>query len=121
MKKIIAILFLLLYFNIAFPISFDCEYCCGKLVSVKFHGSGNHHSPGKNCCETNTVYCKVEDQKNIVTGISSSSVSDCIKEKPAHEAAATINFSAYKDFNYYACNSCKSSREILSFIQSLRI
>jgi hypothetical protein len=67
LKKIISVLFLLTYLNVAFGSSIDCHYCCGKLVNIKIYGVSlakhncSHSSMSSDCCKDKIHYCKTDN------------------------------------------------------------
>lgn len=74
MKKVLAILILLLYLPAVSGMAINLFYCCGELASVNVQLISNaheQHAPdGKdNCCKNNIHYFKVHDaQQAAVSG-----------------------------------------------------
>ena len=73
MKKIFAILLLVLYTTTSFAITINVHYCGGKYSGVSladFGGAvhcscGTHDSTHKGCCTDKTVCVKTDDHKTV--------------------------------------------------------
>ena len=79
MKKVIAILLLIIYTTATFGFSVKKFYCCGKLKSVSFVLSQNTKSKCKignekdGCCENKYLILKVKDNYIATVGFANSS------------------------------------------------
>jgi hypothetical protein len=76
MRRLIAILFLTVYFNVAWGSAFNLHFCCGHLSDITFANFNHHNSDGgktKNalpdCCKEKSLQAKTDNHKtsgNIV-------------------------------------------------------
>jgi hypothetical protein len=73
LKKLFAILMIMLYAVSSTGATVQLHYCCGKLKSIKLGTSpvkdcGSKHKMGtKPCCETKQVSSKNQDQQQVYT------------------------------------------------------
>ena len=72
MKKVLSILFLLVYINTALGIGIDFHFCQSKIVDVKLAGLSHAHcncpvgSMPKDCCKNELHYCHTDNHKTQV-------------------------------------------------------
>ena len=69
MKKVLSILFLLVYINTALGIGIDFHFCQSKIVDVKLAGLSHAHcncpvgSMPKDCCKNELHFCQTDNHK----------------------------------------------------------
>ena len=128
LKKVTAILFLLLYINAAFGTNTNCYCCGGKLVNVKLQVPAKapckdtFSQMGRGCSNKETISCKTENHNfqtpTIAPGLSFNEYTG--------NSAVTIKVDLFssivvKQFNDYYLTRTAPPREILSLIHVLRI
>ena len=128
LKKVTAILFLLLYINAAFGANTNCYCCGGMLVNVKLQVptkapcKDTFSQMGMGCSHKETISCKTENYNfqtpTIALGLSFNEYTG--------NSAFTIKVDLFssivvKQFNDYYLTRTASPREILSLIHVLRI
>jgi hypothetical protein len=127
LKKINAILFLLLYINAAFGTNTDCYGCWGKLVNVKLQvpakpGCKDSFSQkGMGCCDKEAISCNTNNPnfqiQTIAAGLS-------FNEYTGNNAVAVkvdLFSIGVKQFHDHYLTRTAPPRDILSFIHVLRI
>ena len=75
MRRLIAILFLTVYFNVALGSAFNLHYCCGNFSDISLVIFNNHNSEKcktKNslpdCCKDKSLLAKTDNHKTSVSG-----------------------------------------------------
>lgn len=69
MKKLISIIFTLIYFNTAFGVGVDIHYCGGNIADITIVGLGHAHcncpaeSMPPGCCKNVACFCKTDNHK----------------------------------------------------------
>ena len=69
MKKILSIVFLLVYINTAFGVGIDFHFCGGQIVDAKLAGFDKAHcscpngSMPKDCCKNELHFCQTDNHK----------------------------------------------------------
>ena len=69
MRRLIAILFLIVYFNVAWGSAFNLHYCCGHFSNISFvifnHSSGSCKMKNSmpDCCKDKSFQIKTDDHK----------------------------------------------------------
>ena len=126
MKKVISILFLLLYMNAAFGTSVDCFYCGESLVKVKLHAFDKAErkfaSIETGCCKKETITCSTDQPiLQSPTTLPVLSSQEYTSDHAVSITLAFLNSLVVKHINEYSFKRNAPPREILSLIQVLRI
>jgi len=124
LKKFGTIFLLSLYFNAAFAIGIDCNYCEGKMTSATFHGFGSEPSNtmSMGCCKTESITCKTDNHEApvfaVLPGYSFNAHLPILPVIARLEFPRLIFVRQFGDYYFKRATSC---REILSFNHILRI
>lgn len=126
LKKVISILFILLYMNAAFGTSIDCFYCGKSLVKVKLHAfdkGGCKYPPSHmGCCKEETIACNTDQPiLQAPTTLPISPLKEYTSSYPVSLKVDLFKPVLYKKINDYSFVRNAPPREILSLIQVLRI
>lgn len=130
MKKSIAIFLFLLYASVAFGIGVECSsYLDGKLVHSSAHKSVKSQcdcfdSPmNMDCCGAKPLSCKTDNAKaQIIAPVLQNSFAEHFANNSLQAEGFLLDISLQEQAAYHpAVPHFQSSRDLLSFIHTLRI
>ena len=123
LKKVTAILFLLLYICAAFATNTDCYCCGGRLVNVKLQVPAKAEcKDGMRCSNKETISCKTDNHNfQVLTTAPGLSLNEYTSNNAVTIKVDLFSSIVIKPFNGYYLTRTAPPREILSLIRVLRI
>ena len=97
MRRFTALLFLTVYFNVAWGSAFNLHFCCGHLSDISF-ASFNHHTSGDckkkitlpDCCKDKSLQAETDNHKT--PGITALIENNIKNISPAYSGEEENNF-----------------------------